>query len=104
METSIQPKSGATPADIDRNGRPTSFGTGGRLQAGITGRLRRNAQRFLAILAILGTVAFFAVRFHSWEANGQESPIAKERLAHPEVTAEIDTTLKATRITATFSP
>jgi hypothetical protein len=34
----------ATPADINRNGRPTSVGMGGRLQAGINGRLRRNAQ------------------------------------------------------------
>ena len=42
----IDPAHGhATPADIDRNGRPTSIGMGGRHQAGITGRLRRNAQR-----------------------------------------------------------
>lgn len=38
------PAGSATPADIDRNGRPTSVGTGGRHQAGITGRLQRNAQ------------------------------------------------------------
>ena len=46
MERSSQPTASATPADIDRNGRPTSIGTGGRLQAGITGRLRRNAQTY----------------------------------------------------------
>ena len=44
MERSAQPTGGATPADVDRNGRPTSIGMGGRHQAGITGRLRRNAQ------------------------------------------------------------
>jgi len=44
METSAKPTGTVTPADIDWNGRPTSIGMGGRLQAGITGRLRRNAQ------------------------------------------------------------
>src|SRR5208283_400900 len=39
-----QPTGSATPADIDRNGRPTSIGMGGRHHAGITGRFRRNAQ------------------------------------------------------------
>jgi hypothetical protein len=43
MERSTQPTGNATPADIDRNGRPTSIGMGGRHQVGITGRLRRNA-------------------------------------------------------------
>ena len=32
------------PADINWNGRPTSIGTGGRLQPGMTGRNRRNPQ------------------------------------------------------------
>jgi hypothetical protein len=44
MEISAQPTGSACPADIDRNGRPTSIGMGGRHQAGFTGRLRRNAQ------------------------------------------------------------
>jgi hypothetical protein len=44
VEISAKPTGSATPADIDRNGRPTSIGIGGRLQAGITGRLHRNAQ------------------------------------------------------------
>jgi hypothetical protein len=43
VKRSAQPTGGATPADIDRNGRPTSVGTGGRHQVGITGRLQRNA-------------------------------------------------------------
>src|SRR6516162_3494629 len=33
----------ATPADINRNGRPTSIGTGGRDQIGMPGRHHRNA-------------------------------------------------------------
>ena len=40
-----RPAGDATPADIDRNGRPTSIGTGGRHQVGMPGRLRRNPQR-----------------------------------------------------------
>src|ERR1700722_7448120 len=44
METSALPTDDAAPADIDRNGRPTSIGTGGRHHVGINGRLRRNAQ------------------------------------------------------------
>jgi uncharacterized protein YbjT (DUF2867 family) len=53
------PTGTATPADIDRNGRPTSIGIGGRDQAGITGRLRRNAQaraniRHLVQISALG--------------------------------------------------
>ena len=45
MERS-RPTSGrpATPADINRNGRPTSIGTGGRHRIGMPGRLRRNPQ------------------------------------------------------------
>jgi hypothetical protein len=45
MERS-QPTSGrrATPADINRNGRPTSIGTGGRHQIGTPGRHDRNPQ------------------------------------------------------------
>ena len=35
----------ATPADFNRNGRPTSIGTGGRHQPGMPGRNRRNPQR-----------------------------------------------------------
>ena len=44
MERS-HPTSGrpATPADINRNGRPTSIGTGGRDQIGMPGRHHRNA-------------------------------------------------------------
>jgi hypothetical protein len=37
------------PADINRNSRPTSIGMGGRHQAGITGRLRRNAHPVCAL-------------------------------------------------------
>src|SRR5262249_15864046 len=42
MDGSDQPTGNATPADINRNGRPTSIGMGGRHPVGITGRLRRN--------------------------------------------------------------
>ena len=47
MERS-HPTSGrpATPADINRNGRPTSIGTGGRLRIGMPGRHHRNPQRW----------------------------------------------------------
>ena len=44
MARSVLPTGSATPADINRNGRPTSIGTGGRHRAGIAGRLHRNAQ------------------------------------------------------------
>jgi hypothetical protein len=52
MERSIQPTGNATPADIDWNGRPISIRMGGRHHAGITGRLRRNAQVSVTLTVI----------------------------------------------------
>jgi hypothetical protein len=44
-KTSSDQRAFATPAEINRNGRPRSFGTGGRLQPGTDGRIRLNPQR-----------------------------------------------------------